>query len=502
MSSIIKIIAILLVFVTQSFGATYYIDWVAGNDANNGTSKATPWKRHPYMLSEAVTYTHAAGDRFIFKGGVTWPGSCFTMSVTVGGSGANWDYYGVDRTWYNGGSWTRPIFDSEMTDRSILFIGQIANTYWDALEFINASNSPSIDVVCPSPCVMSNLYIHKWYHYNVEGAHGGIYNNMFGGDTSQTMTNWLITHCDIGNPDGDNNSGVCLRGPGEVAFSKLHDAPELILHGGWSVHDTEFYNPTESFLGDAVQHPNLHYQDAPNSYNGAVWTGPILWYNNYVHDIRGPGMPLLYIEPANAGLLPPTRHIYVYNNVFLNTLSAPLLPDNERNGGANFFDTNLIYIHVFNNTLECTSESTAVIDNRNRGLGSSNFASLTITNNHFINPVSGANYGDSTLFDTITLGNHLKQTLAQANTAGYYRSEFYAPTNAGASIIGAGANLQSTYSFLPGASKDTSMGGLRTPVDRPASGAWDIGAFAFNGEPPPPSGGGYTNTVWNLRVLP
>lgn len=30
-------------------GATYYVDYSTGSDANNGTAKATPWKRAPGM---------------------------------------------------------------------------------------------------------------------------------------------------------------------------------------------------------------------------------------------------------------------------------------------------------------------------------------------------------------------------------------------------------------------------------------------------------------------
>ena len=60
------------------------------------------------------SYTHQAGDSFIFKGGVTWP---LYATATVGlrpqkgGSVSAWDYYGVDTAWFAGASWTRPAFD-------------------------------------------------------------------------------------------------------------------------------------------------------------------------------------------------------------------------------------------------------------------------------------------------------------------------------------------------------------------------------------------------------
>ena len=90
---------------------TYYIDFASGSDSNAGTSKTAPWQRAPGMNGFAGTYIHIAGDRFIFKGGVTWDATIAPWTNTNSGTAGNVDYYGVDNTWYTGGSWTRPIFD-------------------------------------------------------------------------------------------------------------------------------------------------------------------------------------------------------------------------------------------------------------------------------------------------------------------------------------------------------------------------------------------------------
>src|SRR6185437_8845986 len=76
-------------------------------------------------------YTHQAGDDFIFKGGVTWPAACFSMTISGSGSSASTvsgfgaaptingaDYYGVDLNWFAGSSFTRPIFDLANTTPS------------------------------------------------------------------------------------------------------------------------------------------------------------------------------------------------------------------------------------------------------------------------------------------------------------------------------------------------------------------------------------------------
>src|SRR5258708_37755495 len=93
-------------------GRTFFIDYASGSNTNPGTSTTAPWKTHPYMQSAAACtgggigwggYTHQAGDRFIFKGGESWPAACFQMNVTQGGSAtAARDYYGVEKTWFTG----------------------------------------------------------------------------------------------------------------------------------------------------------------------------------------------------------------------------------------------------------------------------------------------------------------------------------------------------------------------------------------------------------------
>ena len=58
--------------------ATYYIDYVTGNDANSGTSKAASWQHLPGMQGCAASCSSnipVPGNTYILKGGVTWPQS-------------------------------------------------------------------------------------------------------------------------------------------------------------------------------------------------------------------------------------------------------------------------------------------------------------------------------------------------------------------------------------------------------------------------------------------
>lgn len=69
-------------------GATYYVDYSAGSDANNGTSSSTPWKHHPddgNAISNA-NITLSAGDTVYLKGGVTYHGA---LNFQSSGTAAN-----------------------------------------------------------------------------------------------------------------------------------------------------------------------------------------------------------------------------------------------------------------------------------------------------------------------------------------------------------------------------------------------------------------------------
>ncbi|GEM_PF-2995583 len=100
--------------VQASSGGTYYIDYVGGNDSNDGLSKDAPWKVAPEMVGFGGIYAHQAGDHFIFKGGVTWPHTALPLTIVNSGGGiGSEDVYTADVTWYTGGSWSRPIFDGE-----------------------------------------------------------------------------------------------------------------------------------------------------------------------------------------------------------------------------------------------------------------------------------------------------------------------------------------------------------------------------------------------------
>ncbi len=104
-------------------GNVYYVDFIGGSDSNDGLSTSSPWKYAPGMVGFSASYTHQSGDRFVFKGGVTWPSSSLPLTISHSGNSTHYDEYTVDYSWYSGGSWSRPIFDGENIDLSLITFG-------------------------------------------------------------------------------------------------------------------------------------------------------------------------------------------------------------------------------------------------------------------------------------------------------------------------------------------------------------------------------------------
>jgi hypothetical protein len=119
------IAAPLSIAVATAHSATYYIDYSAGSDSNRGTSVSVPWKHAPGMTGFSGSYTYAAGDTFVFKGGVTWTAS-FPWTFRSGASGSP-IIYTTDHTWYSGANWSQPIFDDGHANPRATGMAQLSN---------------------------------------------------------------------------------------------------------------------------------------------------------------------------------------------------------------------------------------------------------------------------------------------------------------------------------------------------------------------------------------
>jgi hypothetical protein len=479
------ILSILLSFpvLCSAVTRTFYIDYDSGSDSANGTSKSTPWKRQPYMVGWAGSYSHQAGDTFVFKGGVTWPRVTLPIIVQSGGTLGMRDTYTTDATWYTGASWARPIFDGEHQTNCVFTIPwatPIQHVNFCNLELKGmhktASTEGSFAWSYACHMMISNCYMHDWTHYSgIDGATGGgILNGL---QTGYGITNFLVTHCDIGNPEHGGDSGGGIWGAGEVAYCKIHDIPQGVIHGASSIHDCEFYNINNSY--EPGGHANVAYLDKPASYVGMGEETVICrFYNNYIHDCIAP-------EP----IYPTAEQSYpvawlIYNNLVVHRQKTI---DIDPLGSAG------MALYIFNNTFvddETYSHLPHIYAGDREGYPQPN--RIHFRNNHFIG-ASPYGQGD-TVGEIVHSHNLTNASIAAAIAAGYDPANYYRPTNSGAPGVSAGIDLSG--SNIIALSSSSTLGDLITAAPRTS---WDIGAFQFGTNVATPTfsqpAGTYTNDV-------
>lgn len=465
--------SLVMMFIPSvSHAATYYISYSAGSDSNNGTSTSTPWQSQPYMHLFSGSYTHHAGDQFIFEGGVTWPSAEFGLDPTAGGSAGNNDYYGVNKTWYVGGSWTQPIFDAGYATSSASSVFYLANQQYitiDNLELRNIDPSSNfgsgiISGTCPQNLLMENLYIHGWRtQAATDDAHGGVIFN-YGACGLSAWSNVEITNSTITNADNSGTStqnGVATRDVQTIDNSVIHDVSSAILFTGIFYNNT-MYNiayPNSNTGFDPTYHENGIYLDASGTTTSSV-------YDNYFHDISG-GANTIYPNPHGGQVM------NIYNNLIYGVISAqqPIEIDTYNYGNAGGGAGN---VYVYNNTIVNYNASSPAIHIVTIGTDRPALNILVATNNHVMgfnasltDAVQGSNV------NSLSTSTNLIESTSTAASQGYTLGNLYAPTLPSNPTVLAGTNLTSNCSSLTSLCQDI----ITNP--RPSVTAWDIGAYQF-----------------------
>jgi hypothetical protein len=144
-------------------GATYYIDSVAGNDSNNGTSTSTPWRtlaKVQALLNGGV----APGTGMLFKKGDTWTASSsnapmLNLSLALNGTSSNPIVFG------SYGSGALPVFDGNGGTATACFF---ANG--------GSGGSPYLSHVTVSgiECRNTRYYGVYFHNYNSTGGLPGV----------------------------------------------------------------------------------------------------------------------------------------------------------------------------------------------------------------------------------------------------------------------------------------------------------------------------------------
>lgn len=484
---------------TNAFATNYYIDYSSGSDSNSGTSNQSPWQHLPGMPgchAQCAAASPQPGDQFILKGGATWPNSSLGWEWTWNGSAGSPIYIGVDQTWYAGSAWARPIFDGggqpittwydgNHTARVNEFFGLSANYVildnieWTGFVEDNSGAYCEDDYIClhysSNNLEIKKNYFHGWTH--------AAYNAGTSNDSGQCISG------DTGWASGNSNSSVH-----DNAFDGWDTAGDSMaaIHGGpETFYNNYINNMSNGMVGEYTQvHDNV-IQNINASYNPTQhengleinFAGSGDFYNNLIAHINQ-GVTV-WVCPEQGDTQ------YFYNNLvwdipitnILNVASSTCA--NGGKGGTSVF---------FNNTTECGPDGSPnyiCVANINSTAGA-----VTLQNNHWITNMTAPNNGVwTTNGPTPSESNDVKMSYSTACTQqGYCSNQSYpfSPTSQTSGTVGQGANLTNLCSTVPGLCNDTTLGvaydatnhtvsyPARTPNPRPATGAWDSGAYEYS----------------------
>lgn len=494
------VITLLGILVPAGLHATtYYVDFAAGLDTNSGTAKTAPWQHIKGMVGctgNCSSHGPVGGDVVIFKGGVTWTG-VFQWSV-VGGS-SSMVTYTTDHTWFNGGTWSQPIFDDQaavpptgpsggmvngggnfitLNDLTFLNCG-VAGTFADD-ECIIFTNRHDIAI---TNCTFQT---HNWISVYFPFTRGTTYSNFTftGNDVSGTSNGiWFAGAPGIGihNVNISNN-----------AFHDYHPDMDGGTHGN-GFHWYAQPNDGTSYLDGMVFCGNKFYGDFSSlgTYVDEVSGGGmtaffffeaplsgVICNNDFSFINPGAGGSPTFNALINFGYSNGTGHqakVEIYNNSFVGTGSDVM------SAAIDFCCTNTTgdSVTIENNIASGMSTCLQIQD-------SDSVAALVLSDYNLWNCSMGFHIISSYM-------NYSKWKSTGRDTHGVLGSSplWTAPPGneqlkSGSPAIGAATNLTSLgYTFL-----DVDQ----TGAARPASDTWDTGALQFTGPHPPSPPSGLTST--------
>lgn len=510
-----------LLLSISSFAAGPYYVSASGADTNNGTAKATPWLHAPGMAGCSNTCagkTPAAGEFYYFKGGETWhynTGSptAFPWVINFTGSAGNQIYFGVDQTWFTGGSWSRPIFTQDNPLSTVLttctyddtthyFLRMFGASYVtvDNIEFTGHCQKTSafagmIETNTGTHLIITHNYFHGWSaeigseddHPMILGATGGSISgisnnelsyNVFDGSDSFHGTTTASNQCAAAVNPPPCSSGIAIYGD---LWNVHRNIFRYLSNGAIGSIGTMHDNLFEYIWGtyDGTTHPNVVES------TGVYTATPMYFYNN-----------LLRHTYANVTFWPEfDTTAYEFNNVMY---------DSSTISGANCFMQSpgtmgaTPTAYIWNNTLD----NCLIAFQASNGATPAWNGTSHIENNHLIGYTT-QNFAGAVLCVTGATctnnddGGQIYQSEATANGQGYVQGNDYAPTSNGNSTVGSGTNLTSNCST---ASSDSALcsstsngvsegaGNVATypaipTIARSPSLPWNTGAYQFAAAP-------------------
>jgi hypothetical protein len=519
---ILLLASCVLMFGDNLFATTYYIDYSSGTDSNSGTSKTSPWQHAPGMQACTNLCSSSqinAGDSIILRGGVTWPNASFQWKLPGGATG-NPVYIGVDKTWYVGSSWSRPILSAggavipnnyntmfSMPANATVDNFEITGFYWTSASCSGApyGSCGIFNAGQNSGQTWENLYIHGWAHAGTSAAtsNGAVNIIATGGGGNSVAHDNVIVGTDV---PGDHSVTVFFNGP-PIAYNNYikQVSSAFIVSYPTLVHDNHIEDIGPAYCNTPFP-ANAGTCTHENGFedNGDIGLN---FYNNLITNVSA-GLAL-WIAP-NPGYTANMWNnvIYAIHDNQVLDMAPPVYSATYCSAGATSNDyCKSAGSYVFeNNTVECGDDSTQYdvcqsgVGNIGSGAAPSSFL---YQNNHFISATT--NEGCASGVNCSFASSNVVQTLSVANSQGYNSSQTYAfsPTSSASATVGAGTNLTSSATAtLTSLASDTTYSctaavgsgnqpacPARTTVNRPSTGGWNSGAYEFgSGGPNPPTG--------------
>jgi hypothetical protein len=513
---------------------TFYIAYASGSESNDGTSEATPWKRAPGMqgcVEQCAAYKAKPGDHFIFKGGEEWPHSVFPFVVEHWGEAGREDYYGVKESWYAGGSYTAPTFnanhelitnpgpigspyklDTMLWLRGVSYttIEGIAMENWTAVGIKQAEPNwycDAIDIWDTSPggeqLHLNRLRFTKWSS-DFESEQNSCFDKVIRSNSSY-LDNVSLTNSTIEGEQG-KALGWEVGCVGTVENDVIGDSTALVepcpnSSGVGIVAHNRLFNCGYPKWPAGIRLAGGMHADAMQSENEPVADQSDYIYDNVVAGTGNAGEGILGEESGNpnengeyegeceAGLLggeagSHTITTYMWDNVLYNILGNPPQIDGHTKDW-----------YSWDNSMEGGHHGTSSclgIAQRNGSHGSSEPEDFVWKNNLCVTSEPDEEGAVSSVREQ-SAASHMNNNLVvepSSLAAARYTSVkeveesgasyVFAPLNSGASGVGKGEDLASLCSGeLTSLCEDTTYGQARNPVQRPQSGAWDVGAYQW-----------------------
>lgn len=469
----------LSLFAAATHGATYYVDFEHGSDSNNGTSTTTPWKRVKGMENVAGTAAAAsilAGDRVVFRRGITWTAS-FPWSITSSGTPASPIIYDSEAAWTtNNAEW--PVFDFEDIQFGGFYTGagvQVttkSNLNFNNLEFKRFSgvtndttigssygNTTIVLASATGTIRFTNCYIHDWdtqfapVTSALDDGSGGV---SFV-STDGNFGVYIFHGCQLHQTNKVRRTGFAFSSIGGTFVSNTVHGVGGGFNGGGLYLRNHIYNLTAHT--DTIQHGDaIICQQAVSTIDG-----------NFIHDIAV-GVCIW------VGGVAPEGTNYVINNIISNSTPSAISVSTDPAGGVEQG------AFVLNNTVQSGSGLCLYVSPQN-GPTTLNF--LQAQNNLWITAsqaIAIDGVGGSGTVDSKQISHNLTNTAATATTWGATAGNRFKTTVAGSPPIDAGTNVISYVT--------TDADGVTRPQN-----VFDIGAHEFV----PPTGA-TLNIHGTLRV--